>query len=230
MKNITFYSGLYQDCFAYNLLAGSGCAESTGEKFFLDVGCHHPVLRNNTILFERLGWEGFCFDIVDCEQVYGFREARRTPFLQMDTASKEFYDFLKKRSLPTVDYISLDVDADSLAALENIINAKVRFKCMTFEHDYLKIGETIRGPSRKLLESEGYEMLFPDISFSHEESSPVYPGKFFEDWWIDPSFFPEDIVHIKETGLNYYEAVEILKAFMGNEYNATYEVDKKRTV
>lgn len=223
MKTIAFYAGLYQDCFAYNLLAGSS-VKKPEDPIFLDIGCYDPLFRNNTFLFEELGWRGFCFDIRNCEQEFSFSKFRTTPFVQMDTTSIDFTRLLKQHALTVagVEFISLDVDEASLSTLDRLLDANVRFKCMCFEHDYLRIGELLRSPSREKLHSEGYEMLFPDISFSHQPTGLRFAGNFFEDWWIDPSFFPDDIMSIKEEGLRYYDAVDRLKDFMGNEYIPNY--------
>tara|TARA_R110000824_G_scaffold128568_4_gene289574 strand:- start:76218 stop:77027 length:810 start_codon:yes stop_codon:yes gene_type:complete len=234
MKTVSFYAGLYQDCFAYNLLAGSA-TEELKDPTFLDIGCYDPLFRNNTFLFEELGWKGLCFDLTDCERSFGFSSIRETPFIQMDTTSTNFSilledlkkekEWLKGGQNDTleVEFISLDVDEASLSTLDRLLEANVRFKCMCFEHDYLRIGEALRRPSRERLHSEGYEMLFPDISFPEPPMcSIMFDGNCFEDWWIDPSFFPDNIMSIKKEGLRYYDAVDRLKEFMGNEYVPNY--------
>ena len=204
--------------------------EKPEDCFFLDIGCYDPLFRNNTFLFEELGWNGLCFDIMDCERAFSFSNVRTTPFIQIDTTSIDFTKLLTERDLATrgVEFVSLDVDEASLLTLDRLLEANVRFKCMCFEHDYLRIGDSLRRPSRERLHSKGYEMLFPDISFSHQATGLRFAGNFFEDWWIDPSFFPDDIMSIKEEGLKYYDAVDRLKKFMGNEYVPNYHFSNSK--
>jgi FkbM family methyltransferase len=64
---------LYLNCFIF---------QNKEQGFFLDVGGNHPIYINNTIFFERLGWDGLAFEPSE-ELVELWKEKRKTPCLQM---------------------------------------------------------------------------------------------------------------------------------------------------
>ncbi|RDU73754.1 FkbM family methyltransferase [Helicobacter aurati] len=56
MQNQIFSGQLGQDAVAYSIL------RDKKEGFFVDIGAHDGISINNTYLFERLGWKGFCVE------------------------------------------------------------------------------------------------------------------------------------------------------------------------
>ena len=84
-----------------------------------------------------------------------------------------------------VDYLSLDLEppAETLACLETIPFDKIEFSLITFEHDAYHTGETIRIPSRRLLESNGYVRVCSNVTFIGAE---------FEDWYCHPEFVDQN--------------------------------------
>ena len=113
-----------------------------------------------------------------------------------------------------VDYISLDVDWAEVnfsgKALEKILDANIKFKVMTLEHESFKpfIRDRVTKPTRELLHGLGYVMLFEDVSFPD--------GNAWEDWWINPALMPhKNILDIKAVGLTYDQCVEAVKNFGG---------------
>jgi hypothetical protein len=222
MNKIQFHSHEQQDEFIFNLF---------GQKrngVFLDIACGNPIIGSNTYTLEKLfGWSGFGFDIGDCEGAHQWSEHRKAKFVRSDATAPELTEFLKA-NIPVdmvVDYISLDVDAANtnlaFKALERVIASGIRFKAMTFEHEYYIHGEDIRTPARELLESQGYIRLFEDVrhwagGISDDSTS------YFEDWWIDPQYFDATVINAGGSGLYYFECVEQLKEAMGNEYEAQH--------
>lgn len=180
---------------------------------FLDIACGHPTKGSNTYSLESRGWMGIGFDIENCE-LNGWSKIRKSPFFQLDATSenlaKSLRDNLKDK---LVDYLSLDVDVGgcwmeknlSPAVLPRILDAGVSFKCATIEHESFKYGPSGRDYMRSLLLEKGYVMLFEDVSF--------HSGSPFEDWWINPLFFSDDILSIKNKSINYEQAVSFVKKF-----------------
>jgi hypothetical protein len=203
------YSCERQDEFVYHLLAKH--LKTPG--FFLDVGCAGPCGANNTYVLEKyLQWEGLAFDIGDVEKDEGWHEHRRAKFYQVDATSKAFTTLLRNLvGNRIVDYISLDVDFGTRQhthlALQRIIDADVKFKIMTLEHEYFKYGDLVTYPTRKILKEKGYQMLFENVCF------PDGPGRDgWEDWWIDPKLIPhENIMRIGGKNLIYHECIERVK-------------------
>lgn len=186
-----FYGREKQDRFAYYLIGPKGV--------FLDIGCHHPMQANNTMALEESGWDGLLFDLRE-RWVNLCKQYRRSEVFCVDASTDQFTDILdNKLQSKLIDYISLDADDGTLGALRQLINKNYSFKCMTFEHDYYDKGNTIREPSRALLEEVGYFLLFEDVRLPD--------GKIWEDWWIHPDHFPENIKELYSKGLHFDECV-----------------------
>jgi hypothetical protein len=215
---VKFYSHEQQDEFIYNLFG----AKRGG--FFLDISCSHPVVGSNTYaLEESLGWNGIGFDIVDVVEKLKWSEYRKTKFVQMDATSDELSAYLRNNITDVVDYVSIDVDAYpnnySKEALEKVINSGIRFKALTFEHEFYKFGHLVRDPARDILESQGYAMLFQNVRFWQ----PGLNNTIWEDWWIDPRHFDQKILACKNSGLFYFECVDALQDVQQLDYVAQHE-------
>ena len=222
MDSIEFHSHEQQDEFVYNLF---------GKKrngFFLDISCGNPQIGSNSYTLEKYcGWQGFCFDIGNCEDLFQWSQKRTSRFIQADATSPVLTNFLRGAVPPgtLVDYLSLDVDANgtnlALHALYRVLEAGIQFKAMTFEHEGYIHGPRIRDQARAILQSQGYVPLCTDVRLwagGLEDDSNAS----FEDWWIDPKQFDTKILEAQSHGLYYFECVEKLKNVMGNEYQATH--------
>lgn len=218
MQYIEFNSHEQQDEFIFNLFAG----KRTGT--FLDISCSHPRIGSNTFTLEKYQeWSGYCFDVADVEAIHNWSKVRSTPFVMVDATSIELTNFLKENITDVVDYISLDVDFSNVnlafATLSRVIDAGVRFKAMTFEHEHYIHGDAIRTPSRQLLEKHGYVRLFEDVKPWFTGYNDNYA---FEDWWIDPQYFSEEILAAKGSGLFYFECVDRLRKVTKVPYRAQH--------
>lgn len=196
-----FYGKEKQDRFAYYLIGKTGT--------FLDIGCYHPTQWNNTMALEQAGWTGLLFDIRE-KWVSLCNSTRKSKAFCVDVSTKEFADILNKNlSDKNIDYISLDADDGSLGALQQLLQNGYTFKCMTFEHDYYDRGNTLKMPSKALLEDWGYVPLFENVKLED--------GKIWEDWWIDAKQFPENLIDISCDGEYYDKCVYKVMEFM-NDY------------
>ena len=134
---------------------------------FLDVGCGHPRINNNTWLLEKnYAWTGCSIDD-DPELIDAFRKERHTMAVLGDALVIDYTGL-------SADYLSLDIDHQSLLALERILEFGCTFGCITFEHDNYRFGPVFRDKSRELL-SEDYWLYRTDVT---------YCCNGFEDWWI----------------------------------------------
>ena len=55
-EGVEFTSQHMQDLIAYTYLKGKR------DGFFVDIGAHDGVLGSNTLVFEKIGWKGFCVE------------------------------------------------------------------------------------------------------------------------------------------------------------------------
>jgi hypothetical protein len=203
------YSCERQDEFIYHLIAKHLKEPGT----FLDIACADPRNGSNTYLLERDNkWNGIGFDIGDVEADANWSQYRSAIFIQVDATSKALTHALNTHvDDKLVDYISLDVDwfphnyVDQV--LPRILNADIRFKAMTLEHEYYKHGDSIATSTRELLHARGYKMLFQDVCFENGDS--------FEDWWVKPELLPyPEIMEASASGLCYHECIERVQNFM----------------
>jgi hypothetical protein len=170
---------------------------------FVDIGCWHPNVLNNTNLLEELGWTGISLDIQDMSQDWLIR---KTKFICADALKTNYMELFNENNLPLViDYLSVDIEGDGLRflALQKVLESNREFKIITIEHDSYRgydLSEKI--PQRELLYSRGYFLLCSDVCLG---------GNPFEDWWINPKFFSEDEYnHLKSHNIEFNE---ILKKF-----------------
>lgn len=226
MNKIEFHSHEQQDEFVYNLF------NQKKDGFFLDISCGNPVIGSNSYALEKYcNWSGIGIDLRDCEQEFQWSKERTARFERIDATSDALTDFLKTNvpANTVVDYISLDVDAAgtnlAFKALEKVLAANIRFKAMTFEHEYYQHGDQIQNPARELLESHGYIRLFEDVRLwsggTQDDSSWS-----FEDWWIDPQYFSQELIKNTKSNLYYFQCIEHLKKLQNNEYSATHRCSR----
>ena len=204
-----------QDLFVYSLLGHQKYG------YFLDIGCQTPIDASNTYLFETLGWSGLAFDRSDLthwnNKNVEWYENRKTPRFLVDATTAEFTQILKD-NVPKdtiVDYISLDIDDNggknyALEGLLRIINAGIIFKIMTLEHEAYKQPQPfVKNITRIILHTLGYRALFSDVIFPN--------GNSFEDWWINPKYFPTYISDFSRDNIVYTDCIKVLEDYRHEE-------------
>jgi len=163
-----------QDEFAWRLLG------QISEGTFLDIGAGFPVQWSNSCALERLGWSGRCIDRQG--DVGAWNAERKTPLTVAD-ATQIDYGALIEGLPPVIDYLSLDVDDATTAALERLLDTvqNHRFRVITIEHDRYRLGDGPRDQQRRLLMGAGYQLVGADMfpNLKHQ-------GIVWEDWYVDP--------------------------------------------
>jgi len=167
----TNYAQIYQDLFPLTELNGK-----IGT--YLEVGCHDPIMFNNTYLLETLGWSGISIDIVP-QYIAKFKLKRKNTAICAD-ATKIDYTQLLSNMPEVIDYLQVDCEppAVSFDILKKILTTNKIFNTITFEHDSYLAGDEIKNESRKLLEKD-YVLVVPDVRFDAKG--------IFEDWWAHKS-------------------------------------------
>ena len=219
MNKIKFHSLEQQDEFVVNVL------NHKRNGIFLDVACGHPYGGNNTYTLEKqYDWTGFCFDIYDCESIHNWSSHRTSDFVRMDATTEAMTNFLKAKFEhgTVIDYVSLDIDGDSIAALRRIVDSGVKIATITFEHEVTGRGEEPHRLSREILEDLGMVRLFEDLDhplrFTGDSPDPYY----FEDWWIHPSYVDSSVLEIKTGKKIYKDCMNSLKKFKNANYESTH--------
>ena len=223
MQQIAFYSHEQQDEFIYNIF------DHKQNGTFLDIASGHPIIGSNTASLEKFNqWTGFSFDIVNSIELYQWDYFRTSKFIHMDVCSEQFTQFLKD-NIPkdlVIDYVSLDVNGPQpdmvTTALRRVVDAGVKFKAVTFEHEIHVGYDGNRTASREILESLGLIRLFDDVRLWGVQFTTNPITQAFEDWWIDPTYFDPKILEAQRSNLFYPEVIEVIKQNRNNPYIATH--------
>lgn len=192
---------------------------------FVDLGCRHPILHNNTYLLEQYGWSGIAVDFSDYTEEW-LQSRPNSKYLNKDVFvldfKKEFDDFGFSE---TIDFLSIDLDnpGSRFLALQNVLLHSGRdFKAITIEHDSYR-NENVpfeKIPQRKLLSSLGY-ILVKDCHV-------------IEDFWINPKYISKDqyeiLIHTNEAkdyGHTIGVSIRPYEHFIKNNYDWThfYEIN-----
>ena len=181
-----FYSDAKQDQFAANIL------KFKKNGYCVDIGSCHSVNSNNTYYFQGLGWASISVEI---KQEYNESYSTRPNGVHLNKNALEvnYKETFERYGFPkSIDYLSLDVDTVSLDVLRILPLDEYRFKVITIEHDAYLYGDKYREQQRAILNSYGYLLLCSNVYV--EQSG--YQGKQFpfEDWWIDPSEFDQELI------------------------------------
>jgi hypothetical protein len=216
METIEFYSLEQQDEFIVNVF------NQKQDGYYLEIGCQRPKLASNTYTLEKtFNWKGWSFDIVDSEAAHSWSSIRSNPFVRLDASSIELFDYLQS-NIPTdivFDYVSIDIDGPgTMAALEHIINAGIKFKAVTFEHEGQRFIDTLKDPSTTKLTELGLVPLFNDVKCLGRPEHDLA----FEDWWIHPDYFNPSVLNAKSSNLYHSECIDLLKEVTGNTYVAQH--------
>jgi hypothetical protein len=168
------YSRHFQDMFVLSLLGGK--MEGT----FVEIGSGHPTLFNNTYLLEKdFGWRGLSVEHSErmCAQ---FSRERTTSIVMDDAATLDYDKLFKQHCLEQhIEYLRLNADQASLAALAKIPFSKHEFSIIQFQHNECWWGSDIKEKSREMLSSIGYKLFVSDVA--------IDPINSYEDWWVHPS-------------------------------------------
>ena len=159
-----FTSDQGQDRFVHEMIVS---AENNKFGTFLDIGCNGG---STTKSLEDIGWVGMLFDKDPLDH------ERKSEFHQCDAKS-----VIYPKNWTGFDYLSLDVNEDSLLALVNIPLKSIKFRIITIEHDaynYPSKPNWLRTPMRNVLSLAGYDLICSNVCCK--------PGSEFEDWWVSP--------------------------------------------
>lgn len=181
-----FNSDAKQDQFVANIL------NFKKDGYCVDLGSCHSIISNNTYYFQDLGWT--CIS-VEIERGYNGSYSTRKSGVHLNKNALEvnYKEVFEENEFPkSIDYLSLDIDTLSLDVLKILPLGEYRFKVITIEHDGYLYGDKYREPQREILISNGYQLLCSNVYVEQ----PGYEGKEcpFEDWWIDPSEFSEELI------------------------------------
>jgi hypothetical protein len=156
--------------------------------FFVDLGCGNEQF-SNTLGLEESGWYGIMLDINP-----NAAKGRKGRFICADATTV-------KLPLPVyVDYLSLDVDENSLKALQQIDLKQTQFGIVTQEHDAWRFGDALRPHMRKIMLDAGYVLIASDVCGA--------VGAPFEDWFTSQELAPK-AARFKSSNMLYSDILKL---------------------
>ncbi len=164
------YSQGFQDFIAWKIHVLLGGDPELGT--FLDLGSGDPVIWSNTLALEQRGWTGVRVDL----NKFSNEGVRSSPKVQGDLGkdTKILESLNKKR----VDYISLDLDENTVPVLKKLLEEDISWEILSVEHDLYS------GSTRK----QDIETLLLPLGFSRVVNNLRYKGDPWEDVWLDRSY------------------------------------------
>lgn len=156
---------------------------------FVDIGSCSAVASNNTFFFESLDWNGLC---VEYNSTFNDSyKARKCKYINADALKLDYLSIFKELNLPkNIDYLSLDIDQLSFEALNKMPHDHYRFNVITIEHDLYHLGSTYKDKQTELLLGRGYKLICNNVFVEQDGFGRNLP---FEDWWVNPSLFSEEL-------------------------------------
>jgi len=176
MKNLRKnYSQVWQDIFALVV------NDAKVDGIFLEIGGAQPFIGNNTWLLEKgYNWSGLSIELESdlCKMWEGNRP--RTKLFQADAVEFDYVKAVDDLGLPRhMDYLSFDLEPPhvTLDALKNFPLDKLRFNCITYEHDaYRQWGDIYA--HRDIFNTHGYDLVGENI-----RNGPCT----MEEWYVHES-------------------------------------------
>ncbi len=180
-----------QDSFVSRLL---------GARVFVDIGCSHGQLYNNTWALEQTGWRGWLFERRQ-EMIEQCKRSRKAPAFQIDAATFDFRTFFREQRAPNlIDYVSFDVDSATVPAVKNFPFEDYSFLVMTIEHDLYR-GEAAKEAIVERLKPFGhYRVLGNSMEYAR--------GKPFEDWIVKADYFPAHLLEQDQSNQVWWEFID----------------------
>lgn len=185
--SIGYQGQIFQDKIALHLL------DHKREGTFLDIGCHLPMVTNNTTCMELdYGWSGIAMDI-DCFYQEWATQRPRTKFICGDAMTVDWEALLQEHGMPNViDFLSMDLEPPTLTweAMKRFPFDKYRFNVIAYEHDgYRNFGVDgvwTRDLSRKLFMDHGYVLASSKDMPVHHEVKDFFGVHIHSTWlWTE---------------------------------------------
>jgi hypothetical protein len=168
------------------------------EGTYVDIGSQHSMLHNNSyFLSTQLDWRGICID-QDPGWDDSYKERKHCTYINKDATKLDYKQTFIDYNMPnSIDCLSLDVDVLDFVVAQMLPHNDFKFKIIGIEHDYYQHGDKYRAPQRELLIGLGYVLACADIYVRH----PDLENCSYEDWYLDPNYFSQDIINnIKVSG------------------------------
>lgn len=186
------YSQSYQDLFVACMTDGKRWGS------FLEIGCGHPFLNNNTYLLETfLCYRGVSVDLQDYKE-WQWREG--TYKLTQDAATVDYNSVLHVGNWPDqIDYLQIDIDSPltQLNIVKKLLRTKYRFSVITYETDFYTGYNEHTSNAHQLLTENDYELVVRNVGCVNQIREQDTYGQLvpYENWYVDKRVVSKDLIN-----------------------------------
>ena len=165
-----------QDQFAYNISGSNGT--------YLEIGAHDPVINSNTFNLEvKCNWNGISIEYDKTfQKSWDDNKLRKNNVIWDDAFNINYSSLIKQRELPNrLNYLSCDIEPaeNTFNILKKVINSKLNFDFISFEHDKYSIGNKYEDLSIEYLKNYNYKVAVKDV-YSRNKRYKIY-----ETWFVN---------------------------------------------
>lgn len=173
-----------QDLFVQALLGNRG--------YYVDIGAGDGAglpCASNTYWLEELGWSGVLIEYDPQYTEEGRKLRPNSHFVCTNALTVDYKQLFRQCNAPKViDYLSIDIEPTSLAALARFPFDEYDFKVLTIEHDFYNMPQGIvekRNLGLFMNQRPKYYRLVEDVGLSYRTTY------FLEDWFINLDYLRE---------------------------------------
>jgi hypothetical protein len=158
---------------------------------YVDIGSAQPMYHNNSHFLEtQLGWRGLCVEL-DGQYSGSYGDRKNCSFINGDATQVDYAKVFAELTMPSsIDFLSIDVDGPYVEVAKMLPHDNYRFKVIGIEHDAYVHGDKYRAPEREFFLGKGYVLACADMFVRH----PDYDDCPYEDWYLDPQYFSNDVI------------------------------------
>lgn len=170
----------HQDLFVKILLGDRG--------YYVDIGAgngEREPCASNTYWLEELGWNGILIEYDPQYTDEGRRLRPNSHFVCTNALTVDYKQLFQQCNAPKViDYLSIDIEPSSLAALVRFPFDEYDFKVLTIEHDLYNMpyGKIQKRELSLFMKDKHYVKIVEDVGLQDSTT------RFLEDWYINPKY------------------------------------------
>lgn len=169
-----------QDLFVQLLLGDKG--------YYVDIGAGDGAglpCASNTYWLEERGWTGILIEYDPQYTSEGMKVRPGSHFVCTNALTVDYKQLFRQCNAPKViDYLSIDIEPTSLAALARFPFDEYDFKVMTIEHDFYNMPQGIveKRNLTQWMKDKPYVRIVEDVGLSYRSTY------WLEDWFINPKY------------------------------------------
>ena len=201
------YSQHGQDYFIYKTFF-----QNIRNGIFFDIGANHPIIHNNTYLFEKNGWSGFAFEPVskakDLWEKY--RKTRFFPYAVSSKTEKLKFDIYHLYDIPQTSFVNRKENHSQLYKTIEVDGISIKDFCKkeNISHiDFMSID--VEGHDLEVLEGIDFKKININVLTIENNREPAIGDKKIRE-------FMENHGYIFYARVHYLDDIYVHKNYLSN--------------